>query len=222
MQKIIIIGIGEIANIAHEFFTYDSNYEVCAFSVNEEYRISDTFKNLPVVSLENIEQKFNPKDYLIFVGIGNGELNYQRKKIYNQLKDKGYSFASYISSKALVWHNVEIGENCFILPHNVLEPYVKIGNNVTLWSGNHIGHQTIIKDHVFISSHVVISGFCEIGENTFMGVNSCVAHKIKIARDNFIALGTVINKHTEENKIYKGSSSEVSKIPAKKFCKVKE
>ncbi len=149
-------------------------------------------------------------------------LNYNRAKIYQEVKQLGYKCASYVSSKAFVWHNVQIGENCFILENNTLQPFVRIEDNVTLWSGNHIGHQSIVKNNVFISSHVVVSGFCEIGENTFIGVNSCIADGVKIAKDNFIALGSVINKDTEENKIYRGNPAEASKISAKKFCKVKE
>ena len=37
-----------------------------------------------------------------------------------------------------------------------IQPFVRIGSNVTLWSGNHIGHDATIGDHCFIASHVVI------------------------------------------------------------------
>ena len=222
MKKLVIIGIGEIANMAYEFFSHDSEYEVCAFCVHEKYIDTDKFRGLPVIAFGKMQENFPISEFEIFVGIGTGELNYQRTRIYQQVKQMGYKCATYVSSKAFVWHNVEIGENCFILPHNTLEPFVNIGDNVTLWSGNHIGHQSVIKENVFISSHVVVSGFCEIGKNTFMGVNSCVADNVKVAKDNFIGLGSVINKNTEENKIYRGNPAEASKIPAKKFCKVKE
>ncbi|MCV3429706.1 acetyltransferase [Campylobacter lari] len=222
MKKLIIIGTGETANLAYEYFTYDSDYEVIAFAVNKSYRKEDSFKSLPVINLEDIELKYNKDEIFLFVALASEKLNYNRAKIYNYCKKKGYRFASYISSKAFIWHNVEIGENCFILENNTLQPFTKIGNNVTLWSGNHIGHQTQIEDNVFITSHVVISGFCTIGENTFIGVNSSIADNIKIAKNNFIALGTVINKNTEENKIYRGNPAEPSKISAKKFCKVEE
>ena len=52
------------------------------------------------------------------------------------------------------------GDNCFILEDNTVQPFVTIGNNVTLWSGNHIGHDSVIEDDCFISSHVVVSGTC--------------------------------------------------------------
>ncbi|WP_244907954.1 acetyltransferase [Helicobacter pullorum] len=175
-----------------------------------------------MIEFEKISM-FYPKDeFFVFVALASERLNYNRTKVYKEVKDLGYKCASYISSKAFVWCNVKIGENCFILENNTLQPYVSVADNVTLWSGNHIGHQSVIKENVFISSHVVVSGFCEIGKNTFMGVNSCVADNVKIAKDNFIALGSVINKNTEEDKIYRGNPAEASKISAKKFCKVKE
>ncbi|WP_241993655.1 acetyltransferase [Helicobacter sp. MIT 05-5293] len=176
---------------------------------------------LPLVEIENLESSHPPTQYQAFVALSSGELNYARARLYQQIKSKGYQLASYVSSRAFVWRDVKIGENCFILEDNTLQPFTEIGNNVTLWSGNHLGHRSIVRDNCFITSHCVISGFCEIGENTFIGVNSCIADNVKIARDNFIALGSVINKNTEENTIYRGNPAEAAKIPAKKFCKVK-
>lgn len=221
-KKIVIIGIGETANLAYEYFTYDSDFDVVAFAVDGEYIQQDTFKNLPVVSIDEIVTLYPSHLYYVFVAFGSGELNYQRTKMYHRIKALGYKCASYISKQAFVWHNVEIGENCFILEDNTLQPFTKIGNNVIMWSGNHIGHQSKICDNCFITSHVVISGFCEIGENTFIGVNSSVADGIKIAKDNFIAMSSSINKNTLENSIYRGNPSIIAPISAKKFCRVKE
>ena len=221
-KKLFIVGIGEIANIAHEYFAFDSHYDVVGFVVNKEYISESYFKELPVVALEDVITTYSPDEYDAFVAMGNGMLNYQRMWMYKQLKSLGYTCATYVSSKAFVWRNVEIGENCFILEDNTLQPFAKIGNNVFMWSGNHLGHSSTVKDNCFITSHVVISGLCEIGENTYMGVNSAVADRLIIARDNYIAMGAVINKSTLENTIYTGNPAIASKVSAKRFCKVKE
>ena len=83
-----------------------------------------------------------------------------------------------------------------------MQPYVEIGNNVILWSGNHIGHHSVINDHNFISSHVVISGHCIIEENCFIGVNSTFAHKLTIKKETLIGAGAILAKNTEEKGIY--------------------
>ena len=138
------------------------------------------------------------------------------------MKAKGYKLASYISSKAYIGYEVEIGENCFIMENNVIQTFAKIGNNVVLWSGNHIGHSSIIHDNCFISSHVVISGFCEIGENTFVGVNTSVANNVKIGNYCLIGLGCIIVKDVAENSIMKMPYAQKQIISAKQFYGIKE
>lgn len=221
-KKLIIIGSGETGLIAYEYFQFDSFYDVVAFSVNEQYINESTINDLPVVPFETLEEKYSINEYEVYVAISSGKLNRNRTKVYNEAKLKGYKCASYISSKAFVWRNVEIGENCFVFEDNTLQPFVKIGNNVTLWSGNHIGHNTIIKDNCFISSHCVISGFCEIGENSFLGVNCTIENNVKIAKDNFIGAGSLIQKDTIEKGLYQTSQTELSKVNTHRLFKIKE
>ena len=208
MAKLIIVGDGETAELAYEYFTHDSPHEVVAFSVEREYAKKDNLFGLPVVPFEEVETTYKAAEYSAFVAISYTKLNRVRTRLYLETKRKGYSLVSYVSSRAFVWHNVELGENCFIMENNVIQYRVSIGNNVVLWSGNHVGHQTVIHDNVFVSSHVVISGYCEVGENCFLGVNSSIANNVKIARDNLIGMGAVITKDTEERKVYVGNPAK--------------
>jgi sugar O-acyltransferase (sialic acid O-acetyltransferase NeuD family) len=208
MGKIVIVGDGETAELAYEYFTHDSPHEVVAFSVEREYAIKKELFGLPVVFFEDLEKLFAPSEHSAFVAISYTKLNRVRARLYQETKRKGYELVSYVSSKAFVWRNVEIGENCFILENNVLQYAVRVGNNVVLWSGNHVGHQTVIEDNAFVSSHVVISGYCEIGQNCFLGVNSCIANNVKIAQDCLIGMGAVINKDTEAQKVYVGNPAK--------------
>lgn len=209
-KKLIIYGIGETAEIIADYFIHDSHYEVIAFTVDKEFRTSDSLNNLPIVDFEEVIEVYPPSEYEMFAAASFGKLNTLRQKMYEKGKKLGYKFASYISSNAFKWHNAIIGENSFVFEENVIQFKVKIGNNVILWSGNHIGHQTEIEDHCFISSHVVISGFCKIGRNSFLGVNSSFNDEIQFGKYGVTGNGTVIVKDTEEGSIYVGS-------PAKKI-----
>jgi len=219
-KKLVIVGVGNIAISAYEYFSFDSFYEIVAFSINKNFIKDSKFINLPIVPLEDIENYFDTINYEIFVAIGDSHLNKDRERVYKFLKEKNYKFANYISSKAFVWRDVKIGENCFILENNVIQHGVEIGNNVTLWSGNHIGHFAKILDNCFITSHVVISGYSVIGKNCFIGVNASISNNIEIGEFNFIGLGAIINKSTEENSLYFSVPSEKSKVSAKRFCKI--
>lgn len=204
-EQLIIVGDSPIAEIAYEYFTYDSPYEVIAFTVESKFISKKSLFGLPVEPFEEIEKKYDPGKTKMFVAVGYTDLNRLRARFFKEAKEKGYALVSYVSSRSFVWRNVEIGENCFIFEDNTVQPFVKIGNNVTLWSGNHIGHHSVIEDNCFISSHVVVSGFCEIGDNCFLGVNAAMSHRTKIARDCIIAMGAVITKDTKPEKIYVGN-----------------
>lgn len=207
-QDLIIIGDGETAQLACEYFTYDSDMRVAGFAVEEQYRKTERLYGLPVVPLEAMEQRFPPRDYRAFVAISYTQLNRARARIYRQLKDRGYAFASYVSSRAFVWRTARIGENCFILENNVIQHGVVIEDDVFLWSGNHVGHQTRIRQDTYIASHAVISGFCDIGESCFVGVNATFNDKIRVARDGVIGSGAVVVRDTEPGKVYVGSPAK--------------
>ena len=140
------------------------------------------------------------------------EMNKARESVYNRGKEKGYNFCSYVSSKATVFSNNEIGDNCFILEDNTIQPFTKIGNNVVMWSGNHIGHHGIIGNHVFFTSHVVLSGHCVVEDYSWFGVNSTIRDGMHIRPGTLVAMGSCITKNTEEWGMYMGT-------PAKKQMK---
>lgn len=210
-KKLVIIGAGEFAEIACEYFTYDSDYDVVCFSVEKEFMVASPVAEIPIISFEDLEKNYSPLKYEVFIAIPASELNRLRTRFYEKCKKMGYQCASYISSKAFVWRNAQIGDNCFIFEHNTVQPFVKIGNNVILWSGNHIGHRTVVEDNCFISSHVVISGYCRIGSGSFIGVNSTFNDHTMVASNCIVASGALVNKPLiEPEKVYFGS-------PAKPF-----
>jgi sugar O-acyltransferase (sialic acid O-acetyltransferase NeuD family) len=220
-EPIIIVGAGETSELAYEYFTYDSDYEVKGFAVDKQYKRQDTLHGLPVILTDELVEQFPPSKFKAFVAISSSKLNRSRRDMYLKVKSLGFSLTSYISSKAFVWRNVEIGENCFILEHNVLQSFTKIGNNVTLWSGNHVGHRSAISDHCFISSHCVISGFCSVGESSFLGVNCTLEDNVTIGPDNFIGAGALIQRNTEQKSIYQRKQTELSKVDTHRLFRVK-
>ncbi len=221
-KKLVIVGDTSFAEIAYEYFTHDSEYEVAGFAVEKNFRNKDFLFDIPVVDFETVNSKFATTTHEIFIATTYTQLNRLRTRLYLTSKKMGYTIASYVSSQAFCWHNVKLGENVFIFEDNTIQPFVEIGNNVILWSGNHIGHHSIIKDNCFISSHVAISGHCIIGENCFMGVNAAIANNLSIAPDSIIAMGAVITRDTEPNKVYKGNPATPSNTPAKIIFKVIE
>lgn len=204
-KKLVIIGAGEFGEIAYEYFTMDSEYEVAAFAVERKYRTQNSLFGLDVVDFEDMEKLYPPSEYETFVAITYVRLNTVRTRLYELCKMKGYKCATYISSHAFVWHNVIIGENTFIFENSTIQYHARIGNNVILWSGSYVGHRTIIEDNCWLSPHNVISGFCHIGTGCFLGVNATLGDNVTLAKDIVVGGGTLVVKDLiEAGQVYVG------------------
>lgn len=213
-KPLVIFGSGDIAQLAHYYFSTDSNYEVVAFTVDANYIKESEFCGLPVVAFEDVAKNYPPDSYDFFVALSYSKLNAVRKEKFLAAKEMGYKLVSFISSRATVLNEGRIGENCFIFEDNTIQPFVTVGNNVTLWSGNHIGHHSVIHDHTFIASHVVVSGGVEIGEQCFVGVNATLRDHIKIGDRCVVGAGALLLADAATEGVYIGTATERSKVPS--------
>jgi len=219
-RKLVIFGAGEIAQLAHYYFTNDSAYDVVAFTVDEAFLHQNEFCGLPVVPFETVAEQFPPAENDMFVALSYSKLNDVRKMKFEASIDRGYDMASYISSQATIFNAGAIGRNCFILEDNTVQPFSSIGDNVTLWSGNHIGHHSSIGNHTFISSHVVVSGGVKIGERCFVGVNATIPDHVVIGDRCIIGAGAIILQDAEPEGVYVVSTTERSKVPSSRVRKI--
>jgi sugar O-acyltransferase (sialic acid O-acetyltransferase NeuD family) len=202
MAKVVIFGAGKIADEAYFYLTNDSPHEIVAFTIDGRY-LSETNKlGLPVVPFEEVERRFPPSDYQMFVAVGYQDLNRFRAQKYEEAKQKGYRLISYVSSQASNVGKVEIGDNCFVLEFAVIQPMAQIGSNVFIWSANHIGHHASVADHCYIAGNVVISGSTKVEPYCFIGVNATLGHEITIGRESFIGAGSLITKNVEPKSVY--------------------
>lgn len=206
-MKIVLFGTGNAAEVAYAYLCADSPYEVVAFTVETAFMSADSKFGHPVVPFETVEEQYPPSQFRMFAPCTGTKLSTYRERIYKTGKDKGYAFISYVSPKASVMTSA-IGENCLILEHNTIQPYVSIGDNCVIWSGNHIGHHTYIAPHVFISSHVVISGNCNVEQYAWLGVNSSMRDGIVVKEGCILAMGASATKNTEPYGIYAGTPAK--------------
>ncbi|WP_227243195.1 acetyltransferase [Paraburkholderia caribensis] len=219
-RKLVIVGDSAFAEIAREYFDVDTDYEVVAFSVERAYMKQTELHGLPIVPFEELSENYSPHEHDVFVAIVYTQLNRLRTRLARDAKAKGFRLASYVSPRASVWRNVRLGEHVFIFEDNTVQPFVEVGDNVVLWSGNHIGHHSKLRENIFVSSHVVISGFCDIGSNSFLGVNSTIANNIVVGEDNWVGPGTILMKDTEPGALFRAVHAEPAKVTAPRFFKV--
>lgn len=203
MSRVVVFGAGDFARVAAHYLAVDSPHEVVAFTVHERHLPQPaTLRGLPVTVFERLHESHPPQDCVVFVAIGFSRVNAARAEVVAECRERGYGLISYVNSRATHWGETALGYNTFVFEHNVIQPFVAIGDDVILWSGNHIGHDVTIGDHVFVASHAVISGNCTIGDYCFVGVNATIRDGVTIAPRCVIGAGAVIMRDTDEGDVF--------------------
>lgn len=197
-MKVVIYGVGRMAEFIYYSFRNDSAYDVVAFCVDDDY-MEESRQYLfecPVLNFADTKAKFPPHQYLMHIAVGR---NNAREVIFNKVRDAGYSFANYICSRANVWPDLKIGENVFIDQASVVQPYVTIGDNCML-IGARIGHHSRICSHSLLSG-TALAGSVTIDSNSFLGLNSGVKEGVRVGKHNIIGAGCFISKDTKDGSL---------------------
>lgn len=199
MEDLILFGTGPVAQVAEVYLKEE--YNIVAHTLDKEY--IDLFKkgsaqsDVEILPFDENLKKLNAK---IFIPISYTRCNTVREKKYQQAKDWGLKFISYIHPTAKV--SGEVGENCMILEDVIIQPYTKLGNNCIAWSHCHIGHHNYIGDHNYITSGSAICGSCQIGNLNFIGAGVLIRDNIDIGNKNIIGMGAVITKSIGDESLY--------------------
>lgn len=216
MADVVVFGVKDLASLAHFYLRHDSPHRVVGFTVHEQFMPENgRFEGLAVIPFERLPAEFPPGQVQGFVPMTHRRMNADRAGIYAEFKANGYELISYVSSRATVFPETKVGDNCFILEDNTIQPFVAIGCNVVLWSGNHIGHHSTIGDHVFFTSHVVLSGHCVVEPYCFFGVNATIRDQLTIREGTFVGMGACVTRDTEAWSVLRGEAARPAKMSSK-------
>lgn len=216
-RKLVVFGARQIAEVCAFYFDHDSAYEVVAFTVDGGFLEQSSFAGRPVVPFEEIVSSHPPDSHELFIAVSYQKMNRVRAQKYDAAKAMGYTLASYVSTKAITWPTLSIGDNTFVMEANVVQPFASIGSDTLLWSGNHIGHHSRIGNHCFLASHIVVSGGVNISDHCFVGVNATLRDGIRVAERCLIGAGAIIMKDTKPDEVYAAVQAEPSRVPSSRI-----
>lgn len=196
-KKLLIYGSGRLAEYAAYVFENDSEYKIEGFCMERDYLLKNPQTNKEMHVFEEIEDRFSEENHFLFIAVGN---NLVRESIYNIAKEKGIRMATYISTKASTWANLETGDNCFIDEGCVLQPFITIEDNSILFTSQ-IGHHTHIGKHVLISG-AKTGGNVHIGNHCYIGLNASIKQNLTISRNCIIGMGCIIEKNISKSSVF--------------------
>lgn len=216
--KLIIFGAGKISEAVSYYFNRDSEYDIAAYVVDDLFAQEELFLNKPLIKLSEVEQKYPPNEYKVFVATGYQGINHLRASKFEFFKQKGYAFASYISPH--VTGDFSLGENSIVMDNATIQPCVTIGNNVMVWGGTLIGHHANIKDHCWLTGGCLIGGIATIGERTFIGLGAVIGNEIVIGNDCMIGASTLSTTNVKAGSVILVGPTEAHRLNSTQFSRM--
>ena len=208
-QPLVIFGSTNFASLVSYIMAHDSDYEIAAFTVDSAHLQVKLHDDRPVVAFEEIEAHFPPDTYTMLIPLGGPHRNDLRASRYLAAKRKGYRFATYVSSRAIVWPDLHVGENSMIFEAAVIQPYASIGNNCIIRSQACISHHARIDDHCFLAAGAVVGGNAHVGARCFLGLNSTVRDGVTVPPACLIGAGAVIVSDLHATGTYTGVPARI-------------
>jgi sugar O-acyltransferase (sialic acid O-acetyltransferase NeuD family) len=208
MQKLAIIGAGDLGQLIAHHAINDGHYELVAF-FDDVFPLQHKEFGVPVVGRTNQVFEFYKNNIFdcIMLAIGYKHMD-ARKKKFEELKGK-IPFGRVIHSSSYIDKSVKLGEGVFILPGCTVDKDVVLGDNVLLNTGVVIAHDTTIDSHCFVSPAASIAGKLHIKECCSIGINATIIDNVTIEKNIRIGGGAVVITNLTEPGLYVG-------VPAKK------
>ncbi len=204
-NSIILVGGGGHCKVIIDILKENNDYDEILISDLKE-NIGKEILGIKIEYTDDQLEDLYKKGYKnAFVSIGKVEINEQRGKLFNKIKNIGFNTPVIVSKSPNVSQYSKIGGGTLIGKNVVINPGTQIGENCIINTGSIIEHDCIIEDNVHIGPGAILSGGTYVGKNSFIGTGAIIIQNINISQETLIGAGAVVVKDINEPGVYVGN-----------------
>lgn len=198
MEDIILLGIGGHAHSVVDSIERLDRYRIIGFLDTEEMQ-GKRFRDYRVLGTDDDLEKYytdGVKNAFLTIGfLGHGDV---RNRLYNRVKNIGYSLPNIIDSTAVLASDAILEEGIFVGKKAVINSNAQIGKMCIINTGAIVEHDCIVGEFSHISVGSVLCGEVQVGRESFIGANATVIQGRCIGDNCIIGAGMTIRMDVEE------------------------
>ncbi|WP_116138718.1 acetyltransferase [Trinickia diaoshuihuensis] len=130
-----------------------------------------------------------------------------RMRLYERLRQLGFSLPAIVSPLARVGRGATIGDGTIVMHFAQVGPDAKVGANTIVNSRALIEHDAVVGDHCHVATASVINGAARVGSGTLIGSGAVCREGIAIGDRVLIAMGARVRKSVPNDTLYLGDQS---------------
>lgn len=188
MEDIILVGFGGHGKSVADSIEREKCFRIVGYTDSKEQISEYSYLGTDQELLRYYEKGI--KNAVVCVGyLGKG---YIREKIYENLKEIGYTLPVIKDPSAVVSSSASIGEGTFIGKGAIVNAQTHIGRMAIINSMALVEHECVLEDFSHIAVAAVLCGQVSVGRAAFVGANATVIQGMKIKPHQVVPAGTVI------------------------------
>lgn len=204
MEKIVIIGNGGHAKSILDSIEAIGMYEIAGFiaaQVDHQFE----YRGYKIIGTDDdLEQIYKNGINNAFIGIGYMGHGNVRQKIYDKVKEIGYSMPTIIDPSAIIASDAKIEEGTYIGKKAVVNSAAKVGKMAIINTGAVVEHDCVVGDFAHVAVNATLCGGVSIGEYSFVGANAVIIQNIMVGEHCLIGAGGVVLRQVKNEQIIYG------------------
>ncbi len=200
-KRLVIIGASGHGKVVADIGEKNGYTEILFLDDNKTVKTCGKYS---VVGASCDAMGYSSCDFI--VGIGNAEA---RKRIQEELTEKGLYIVTLVHPKSVIAPDVSLGVGTVVMAGAIINPGSTVGNGCIINTGATVDHDNNIADYVHISVGSHLAGTVSVGACTWVGAGAIVNNNITICDNCIIGAGAVVVNNLSESDTYIG-------IPARK------
>jgi sugar O-acyltransferase (sialic acid O-acetyltransferase NeuD family) len=133
----------------------------------------------------------------------------QRRPFIEDIRTRGYRFASLIHPAASVSGRARVQDGCILNAGVVVGSHADVGEHTIVNRGARIGHDNRTGKCCTIGPGVNIAGNVDIGDGTFVGMGAVIRERVKIGKDAVVSAGSVVLQNVRDNDMVAGIPARI-------------
>lgn len=188
MDNIILIGYGGHAKSVADCIERQKKYHIVGYTDADKHTSPYNYLGTDEV----LQHLYTQGIHYAAICIGYLGRGSAREKLYQSLKDIGYTLPVIIDPSAIISPSVEIGEGTFVGKRAVINVEAKVGKMVIVNTMALIEHECIVSDFAHVAVSAVLCGKVNVGEAAFIGANATVIQGKTIYTHQTVPAGVTI------------------------------
>ncbi|GBE39913.1 putative acetyltransferase EpsM [bacterium BMS3Bbin08] len=207
--KIILLGGGGHSKVLIELIRMSGEYEITGI-LDPGLEKGKMISGASVLGGDDLLPELHKKGISdACISLGSVKDNSKRKKLFEIVKETGFSVPCLIHPQAIVSRDdTKISEGVQIMAGAIVQTGSFIGENTIINTGAIVEHDCRVGKHVHICPGAVISGGCTIDEGAFIGAGTTIIQGIKIGKKTVVAAGSLVVNDVSDGVVVMGTPAK--------------